>query len=434
MAEATLLIKGGRVIDPSQNLDQQADVLIAAGKVAEVGRVTVRAAHTIDAADLIVCPGLIDIHVHLREPGDEDEETIASGSAAAVAGGFASICCMPNTNPPLDTEASIDFVYRQAAAAGLCNVFPIGAITKGRRGEELAEMGVMLRAGAVAFSDDGNTVASSQVMHRAMQYVTMFERALVEHCEDAELTRGGVMNSGPTAVRLGLPGMPAIAEELVIQRDLRLAAASGARLHVAHVSTAESVALIRQAKQRGVRVTCEVCPHHLLLTDESCVGYDTNFKVNPPLRTAADVQACREGCRDGTIDALVTDHAPHRPEEKELEFLEAPFGVIGLECALPLYARALIDSGLMSWPEMIAMMTARPAAIMGLPKGTLQAAADADVTLIDPAFKWQIDVTQFKGKSLNCAFDGELVTGRAVITIVGGNLKHCEPTLGARCT
>lgn len=431
MADVTVVIKNGRVIDPARKFDDRADILLSDGKIAAVGKVETRATRTIDAEGLLVCPGLIDIHVHLREPGNEDAETIASGSAAAVAGGFTSICCMPNTSPPLDTEASIDFVYRQASEAGLCHVFPIGAITKGRKGDELAEMGVMLRAGAVAFSDDGCAVASSHVMQKAMQYVTMFDRVLVEHCEDPVLA-GGVMNAGATATRLGLPGVPGIAEELIIQRDIRLASVTGARLHIAHISTAEGVEMVRQAKRRGVRVTAEVCPHHLLLTDDACSTYDTNYKMNPPLRTAEDVAACREGCADGTIDCLVTDHAPHRAEDKEHEFLDAPFGIIGMECALPLFVRALIEPKLVEWPALIAMMTSKPAAVMRLNKGTLAVGADADVTLIDPTRKWRIDVSKFRSKSTNCPFDGESVTGKTAMTIVGGDVKYLDDAAGVR--
>jgi len=283
------------VIDPSRGLDEVCDVLLAEGKIARVGRAAAGADTVLDARGLIVAPGLIDIHVHLREPGDEQEETIASGCAAAVAGGFASIACMPNTHPPLDDATAIEFVFRQASRAGLCNVFPIGAITKGRAGKELAEMGQMVRAGAVAFSDDGNCVTSAATMLRALQYITMFDRAIIQHCEDPDLSGRGVMHSGHVSVRLGLPGMPAIAEELVLQRDLRLARETGARYHVAHVSTAGSVNLIRRAKHDGVRATSEVCPHHLLLTDEACATYDPNFKMNPPLRTADDVKACLDG-------------------------------------------------------------------------------------------------------------------------------------------
>ncbi len=424
MTNGRLLIRGGRVIDPAGGLDQTADVLLDAGKVARVDRnLTDPAAQVIDAKGLIVCPGLIDIHVHFREPGDEDEETIESGSAAAVAGGFTSVACMPNTRPALDDEAAIEFVRHEALRADLCHVYPIGAITKGREGTELAEMGQMIRAGAVAFSDDGAGVARTGVMLRALQYVRMFGTPILQHCEDPDMVAGGVMNTGVTAVRLGLPGMNAIAEELMIQRDLTLVRATGARYHVCHVSTARGVGLIREAKAAGLPVTTEVCPHHLLLTEEACATYDTNCKMNPPLRTQADVEACLAGLADGTIDCLVTDHAPHGVQEKEHEFLDAPFGIIGLECALPLYVKALIESGLMNWPAMIERMTVRPARVLSLEKGTLAVGAEADVTIIDPAAHWSINTRQFRSKSRNCPFDGWAVTGRAAYTIVGGDVK-----------
>ncbi len=424
MAPPTILIKNGRVIDPGQSLDQVCDVLLADGRVRQVGRVTAKAEQTIDAKGLIVSPGLIDIHVHLREPGDEEEETVASGSAAAVAGGFTSIACMANTRPPLDDATAIEFIYRQAARAGRCNVFPIGAITKGRAGKELAEMGQMVRAGAVGFSDDGSCVANSAVMLRAFQYIRMFDRPIIQHCEDRDLSAGGVMHAGYASVRLGLPGIPAMAEELILQRDLRLARETNARYHVAHVSAAGSVNLVRRAKHDGVRVTAEVCPHHLLLTDEACAAYDPNLKMNPPLRGRDDVRACLDGVVDGTIDCLVTDHAPHATQEKELTFNDAPFGIIGLETALPLYVKALIEPGLLDWPALIERMTTRPARVLGLTKGSLREGADADVTLIDPKAAWTIDVGSFHSKSRNCPFDGWQVTGRAVATIVGGEIKH----------
>jgi dihydroorotase len=400
-------------------------VLLADGKVARIDRnLTDPDAEVIDARGFIVAPGLIDIHVHFREPGDEDEETIATGSAAAVAGGFTSVACMPNTRPALDDEAAIEFVYHQARRADLCNVYPVGAITKNREGAELAEMGQMIRAGAVGFTDDGSGVAKTDVMLRALQYVRMFDTPILQHCEDPDMSAGGVMNSGVTAVRLGLPGINAIAEELMIQRDLALVRATGSRYHVSHVSTAKGVGLVRQAKAAGLPVTTEACPHHLLLTEEACASYDTNYKMNPPLRTKADVEACLQGLADGTIDCLVTDHAPHGIQEKEREFLDAPFGVIGLESALPLYIKALIEPSVMGWPEMIERMTLRPARVLSLEKGTLADGADADVTIIDPAVRWKIDVRQFRSKSRNCPFDGWEVTGRAAYTIVAGRIKY----------
>lgn len=425
MTNCKRLIKGGRIIDPASGVDLVGDLLIEGGKVARLERsITARDAEVIDATGLIVSPGLIDIHVHFREPGNEGAETIETGSAAAVAGGFTSVACMPNTTPALDDEAAIEFVCRQASRANLCNVYPIGAVTKGRRGEELAEMGQMVRAGAVGFSDDGCGVASTGVMYRALQYVKMFNRPILQHCEDPALVGGGVMNGGKTAVRLGLPGMNPIAEDLMIQRDLTLVEQTRARYHVCHVSTAAAVDLVRQAKAAGLPVTCEVCPHHLLLTDEACSSYDTNYKMNPPLRTLKDIEACRRGVADGTIDCLVTDHAPHAIQDKELEFLDAPFGIIGMETAIPLYIKALIEPGLIDWPMLIDRLTAGPARVLSLNKGKLAPGSDADVTLIDPEAEWMIDVRQFRSKSRNCPFDGWKVRGRAVMTVVGGETKY----------
>ena len=420
-----ILIKGGRIIDPASNTDTTGDVLLSAGKVAQIGgKISADGADTLEATGLIVAPGLIDIHVHFREPGDEGEETIATGSAAAVAGGFTSVACMPNTKPALDDEASIEFVCHQAALARQCNVYPIGAITKGREGDELAEIGQMVRSGAVAFSDDGAGVQSTAVMFRAMQYMSMFDQAIIQHCEEEALSAGGVMNSGLSATRLGLPGIPPIAEEMMIQRDLSLVRVTGARYHVAHVSTLGAVEMVRRAKQEGLPITAEVCPHHLLLTEEACETFDTNYKMNPPLRTQADVEACLAAITDGTIDCLVTDHAPHGIQEKELEFLDAPFGIVGLECALPLYVKAMIESKRMDWPTLIERMTVAPARVLSLEKGTLGVGGDADVVLIDPEMKWAIDVKQFRSKSRNCPFDCWNVTGRAVTTIVGGEVKY----------
>jgi dihydroorotase len=420
-----LLIKGGRIIDPASGIDLEGDVLLADGKVAEVGRALSSSnARVIQASGRIVSPGLVDIHVHLREPGNEGAETIATGTAAAVAGGFTSIACMPNTSPTLDTETAIEFVYRQADRAGLCNVYPIGAVTKERRGEELAEMGQMIRAGAVGFSDDGRGVSNTAVMFRALQYVRMFDKPILQHCEDPALASGGVMNAGKTATRLGLPGINPIAEDLMIQRDLALIEQTRARYHVCHVSTARAVDLVRQAKAAGLPVTCEVCPHHLLLTEEACSSYDTNYKMNPPLRTQRDVEACRKGVADGTIDCLVTDHAPHAQQDKDLEFLDAPPGIVGLETAIPLYIKALIDPGLMDWPALIERLTTRPASVLSLKKGTLAPGADADVTIIDPGLQWTIDIRHFRSKSRNCPFDGWTVRGRATATIVGGRVKY----------
>jgi dihydroorotase len=424
MSKSTL-IRGGRVIDPSQEIDEKTDVLIVDGKIAGLGREAAGSAdEVIDASELLVTPGLVDMHVHLREPGFEDKETIETGTAAAAAGGFTAVACMPNTNPPLHSDAEIEFVLRQAERVAHTRVYPIGALTKNRAGEQLAEIGLMVRAGAVAFSDDGDGIADSSVCLRAMSYVSQFDRLFIQHCEDKSLTPGGCMSAGVTATRLGLPAIPPVAEVIMAQRDITLAQQAGVRYHVAHASTAGTVELVRRAKREGFAVTAEVCPHHLLLTEEMCAGYDTNYKINPPLRSQADVQACLEGVRDGTISCLVTDHAPHLNSEKELGFQEAPFGVIGLETALPLLIRALIESEVLDWPRMIAAMSTRPAQLLGVPGGTLKVGAVADVTLIDPETEWTVDAEKMRSKSRNTPFDGWYVRGRAAATIVGGEMRY----------
>jgi len=421
---STILIKNGRVIDPANGRDEQCNVLLGDGKIQYVGPDQEGGDRLIDAAGLIVCPGLIDMHVHLREPGNEEAETIASGTAAAVAGGFTSVACMPNTCPPLDNQANIDFVLRQAAAGGACNVYPIGAITKGRQGMELAEMGTMVRAGAVAFSDDGCGVADADVLYRAMQYVTMFDKVIIQHCQEPTLSKGGCINSGYTSTVLGLPGMPAIAEQLMVYRDLVLAEATMARYHVAHVSTEQAVELVRQAKQRSVAVTTEATPHHLLLTDQAAKDFDTNCKVAPPLRSDRDIVAIKQGLADGTIDCLVTDHAPHSAEAKQWEFLYAPFGIISLEVALSLYVKALIVPQVLTWTGLISKLTINPAKVLQIDKGTLSSQADADIALIDPQAQWLIDVQKFRSKSRNCPYDGWQVPAKVRGTIVGGQVRY----------
>ena len=419
----SILIQNGTVLDPSRVFERRADLLLRDGRVAAVGTNLGKADRVIDARGMYVTPGLIDIHVHFREPGDEEEETVASGAAAAVAGGFTTVCCMPNTKPALDNEGLIEFVLREARRARLANVYPIGAITKGREGKELAEIGSMKQRGAVAFSDDGVGVADAAVMRKALQYSKMFDAVLMQHCEEPTLS-GGSMHAGLVSTTLGLGGIPAEAEQLMIARDLLLDRTIGCRYHAQHISTAGSVELIRRAKRDGMTwVTAEVSPHHLLLTDEACRGYDTNYKMNPPLRTAVDVKACVEAVRDGTIDCLATDHAPHLAEEKELEFPYAPFGIISLECALALYVKALVEPGHIDWMRLVDLMSTRGAAIVGLDKGTLRDGADADVTIIDPDMEWTIDCEQFASKSRNCPFNGWRVKGRAVMTIVGGDVK-----------
>ena len=422
-----ILIKDGRVIDPAAGLDKAAGVLIRDRKVVKVGRIAAdqvgRSCKVIDAKGKIVCPGLIDIHVHCREPGHEEEETIATAVAAGVAGGFSTIVAMPNTHPVMDNEATVQYVTRLAGDAGLARVFPVGAITKGREGKELAEMGTMLAAGAVAFTDDGEGVASSNVMQRALQYAGMFDAPIMQHCQDPDLGADGAMNSGATAVRLGLAGVPAAAEDIMLQRDLALLARTGGHYHVQHVSTAGAVDMIRTAKRRGLPVTAEATPHHLLLTEAACSTYDPNYKVAPPLRSAGDVEALRAGVADGTIDCLATDHAPHAAEEKELEFALAPNGIIGLECAVGLFAKGLIDTGLLDWPGLISRMTTAPAAIIHKPLGALAVGAEADVTIIDPKADYNVNVGAWRSKSRNCPYDGWTLAARAVCTIVAGEIK-----------
>ena len=420
-----ILITNGRVIDPGSGRDEVADVTIAGGRIVKVGPSKGKAGETIDAKGKIVCPGLIDLHVHCREPGHEEEETIASASAAAVAGGFTTICAMPNTHPPLDDEAAIQYVIQRAAEAGAARVLPVGCITKGREGAELAEMGMMLAAGAVAFSDDGDGVASTDVMYRALQYAGLLNVPLMQHCQDPALA-GGQMNSGAVAVRLGLGGIAASGEQIMLRRDLELVEHTKTRYHVMHVSTAGSVELVRSAKAAGLPVTAEAAPHHLLLTEAACAGYDSVFKVNPPLRGASDVEAVRAGVADGTIDCLATDHAPQAAEEKELEFALAPFGMISLEVAVGLYAKALVETNLLDWPGLIAAMTVNPARVIGRGLGTLVVGAPGDVTVIDPKKRFTVRSGKFRSKSRNCPYEGWRLRGRPVLTVVGGKIEYRE--------
>ena len=418
------LIKNGRLIDPKNNIDQVTDLLIDDFRVVKIANnLTDSAVRTIDAAGKIVAPGLIDLHVHFREPGDEEEETIASGSAAAVAGGYTSVVCMPNTNPPVDEATAVEYVHRMGRQARKTFVYVMGAITKGRAGQELAEMGLMAQAGAIGFTDDGCGVQDAGAMLRAMKYVSMFDLVISQHCEDHSLAPNGVMNAGYNATVLGLPGVDPLAEEMMLWRDIQLVRKTKARYHAQHISTAGSVKIIREAKQQGLPVTCEATPHHLLLTEESVADYDTNFKVNPPLRTQRDVEALRQAVADGVIDALATDHAPHLQSEKELEFLSAPCGMVGIECALPLYRKALIDTGVCDWPTMLAMLTWRPAEIIKAQKGSLAVGDRADVVIIDPDAQWSIDANKFHSKSRNCPYQGWVVRGKVLYTLVAGEVR-----------
>ena len=424
---ATLLIRGGRVIDPSQDIDRIADLRIVDGRIAGIGPGETgagRADETIDAAGMIVTPGLIDMHVHLREPGREEDETIASGTRAALAGGFTSVACIPNTEPPIDTQAAVEFIHQKAARADTCNVFVVACVSRNREGKELAEIGQLVEAGAVAFSDDGAPVSDAELMRRALEYCSMFGKTILAHEEVLELSRGGVMNEGLVSLLLGLGGMPAAAEEVMIGRDTALAESTGGRLHVMHVSTAGGVALVRAAKARGVRVTAEACPHHFTLTDESLRTFDANCKMSPPLRTAADVEAIIAGIADGTIDCIATDHAPHAREKKMLELDRAPFGILGLETAIGLSVMRLIVPGRLAWPRLVEAMSTLPARILGLDRGTLRTGSPADVTIIDPDRTWKVDVKSFRSKSINSPFHGWTLRGRAVATIVGGRVKY----------
>ena len=422
-----LLIKNGRVIDPANQLDKTCDVLIVDGKVAEVGNlngaVEKTVARVIDATGKLVTPGLIDIHVHFRDPGDEEEETIASGSTAAVAAGFTSVVCMPNTNPAIESETDVEYVHRKGRQTRKTHVYVMGAITKKREGVELAEMGMMAEAGARGFTDDGNGVQNSAVMLRALKYAKMFDVVVAQHCQDNSFAANGVMNAGYCSTILGLPGMDALAEEAMLWRDIQLVRRAQCRYHAQHISTVGSVEIVRQAKKDSLPVSCEVTPHHLLLTEECCSTYDTNYKVSPPLRSQKDVDALKAAIAEGLVDALATDHAPHLQSEKELEFLAAPFGIASLECALGLYVKALIEPGILDWPGLIRLMTANPARIIGVDKGALTRGKQGDVTIIDPNTEWQIDANEFLSKSRNCPYHGWTIKGKVEKTIVGGEVR-----------
>jgi dihydroorotase len=450
MVEApSILIRGGRVIDPARSFDQTADVLIADGVVQEIsqarGALTaseLKGATVIDAEGCIICPGLIDIHVHFREPssGSLHRETIASGSASALNGGFTTVCCMPNTNPPLDSAAMVEFIHHRAAQADGARVFVVGCASKGRRGEELAEIGSMADAGAVAFSDDGEVVADAGLMQKVLVTVKAVDRVFMQHCQEPSLTRGGVMNAGALALKLGLGGWPSVAEEIVIERDVRLNRDIGCRYHAQHVSSGGSVEILERAQKRGEPVTGELSPHHLLLTEDACAkggGYDTNAKMNPPLRTQRDIDRLKEAVARKIITILATDHAPHPSETKSTDFTSASFGIVGLDAALPLYAKALIHDGVLDWPEMLAMMTANPARLVRLDvaaglagPGRLERGISTDVTIIDPNLEWTVDVNDFRTSCRNSPFHGWKVQGRSIAAVVGGRIRMSR--LGSR--
>ncbi len=424
MSTQSLLIENGRLIDPANGQDRITNILVENGRVTAFDLKPRDSDRVIDASGKLVVPGLIDPHVHLREPGFEEDETIFTGTQAAIAGGFTSIACMPNTNPPIDSQASVEFVLHQAERANHCYVWPVACISKNRAGEELSEMGQLSAAGAVAFSDDGSPVSNAELMRRAFEYSIMFDKAIMNHPEDKDLTRGRVMHEGLVSVELGLAGIPAAAEEIMIARDITLAELTGGRLHEQHVSSKGSVDLIRRAKLRGVKVTAEVTPHHIALTDECLRTFDSCYKMNPPLRTQTDVDACIEGLKDGTLDCVGTDHAPHSPEKKMVELDRAPFGIIGLETCLGVMATKLVHAGHLTWPQLIEKMTINPARVLGIKKGSLEFEADADITIIDPDLEWTVDVTKFSSKSVNTPFNGWKLKGRAVMTIVDGKIRY----------
>jgi dihydroorotase len=420
---SSILIQNGRVIDPSQGMDRITNLLLADGRIAAYDVTPSGQETVIDATDKIVAPGLIDMHVHLREPGFEEDETIETGTAAAVAGGFTSVACIPNTDPPIDTQGSVEFIRDRAARANHCNVLVIACVSKNREGKELSEIGQLVEAGAVAFSDDGAPVCDAELMRRAFEYCLMFDKPVLNHAEIRELTLNGVMHEGLTSLILGLSGIPAAAEDVMTSRDIALAEATGGRLHIMHVSTTNSVDAIRRAKSRDVRVTAEATPHHFTLTDECLRSFDSNFKMSPPLRGREHVEAIIAGLVDGTIDVIASDHAPHAKEKKIQELDQAPFGIVGLETSLGLVVTKLIEPGHLDWPTAIRKMSLNPARILGVNKGTLQLGADADVTIIDPKARWTVDPTQFRSKSVNTPFAGWELIGRADTVIVGGRVK-----------
>ncbi|MGH7631323.1 MAG: dihydroorotase [Gemmatimonadales bacterium] len=425
-----ILIRGGRVVDPSRGQDEVADVYLTEGRVEAVGRNlgTPDAAMVVDARGQVVAPGFIDLHVHLREPGQEDLETVASGAMAAAAGGFSAVCAMPNTDPVCDNQGVVGFVKAQAQRAGKARVYPIGAVSLGQKGQQLAEFGELVGAGAVAVSDDGKPVASSHLMRTALEYARTFGIPVADHCEEPTLSAGGVMHEGTISTRLGLKGIPAAAEEIMVARDILLAELTGGHVHLCHMSTRGSVDLIRRAKERGVRVTAEACPHHFTLTHDACAGYDTNAKMSPPLREEADREAIRQALKDGTIDVIVTDHAPHHYDAKEREFDDAPNGIVGLETSLGLAVTELVRSGLLTLGELVGRMSTLPARIFNLPGGTLSIGAPADVVVFDPDLAWVVRPDEFYSRSRNTPFAGRPLFGRANTTIVRGQIAFQRVT------
>lgn len=422
-----ILIQHGRVVDPANGVDEVRDLLVVDGKIAEPSTpVPGSPVEKMDARGLVVCPGLIDMHVHLREPGRSDKETIESGTCAAARGGFTSVVCMPNTDPPADNAGTVEYIKARAREKGSVNVLPTGAITVGLKGEQMAEIGSLKSAGVVAVTDDGHCVQNNEIMRRAIEYARMFELPVLDHCQDYPLSSEGVMNEGYWSMTLGLRGWPAIAEEIIVSRNCLLAEMCDWKVHMQHLSSTGSVRILREARQRGARVSGEVCPHHIALTDESLKAFDTNMKMNPPLRAQRDVDGLLQGITDGVIEILASDHAPHCSFEKEVEFDDAPFGIVGLETELGIFLTKLVHGNVISLPRMIAMLTINPAKLLGLDRGTLSVGAPADITLLDPDREWRVDSAAFASLSRNTPFHGWSLKGKAVATIVGGRVVWQE--------
>ena len=412
-----LLLKGGRLIDPSTGRDEALDILVTDGRIERIGKsLSENAAQVIELRGRVIAPGFIDMHVHFREPGYEYKESIASGCEAAAAGGFTAVCCMPNTNPPIDDESIVHFIHARSRVAlgGLVDVYPIGAVTAGRKGVHLAPMAELSVAGAIAFSDDGEPVYDAELMRRALEYSAMFKKPIIQHAQEPSLTRGGVANEGYPSVSLGLPPMPRVAEEIIVARDIRLAEYTGGQYHVAHVSAAQTLDHIRNAKAKGLPVTCEVTPHHFTLIDEALSSFDTNTKMNPPLRTRDDVEAMKAGLKDGVIDAIATDHAPHSYDEKEVEFAQAPFGIIGLETALGLAVTELVRKNVLSLYQLVEKLSTNPRRLLHLPAIAIAEGEKANLTIFDPGAEWVVDPSLFRSHARNTPFGGMHLVGKPI--------------------